>query len=388
MNTTDILLALLRAEIAQEDISNNIREALEQYTLESYTQLYKLAQKHDVAQIVAKALIDRDILRDEELIQVFRKSWLLAVYRWEKLNSAFAEITQVLEQEKIPYVPLKGSIIRCFYPEPWMRTSCDIDILIHREHIEQAVSAMQAQLSYKADEKMNYHDILLYSPGGIHLELHFSIQENMDNADVLLSKVWEHVVPVSKNSYRYEQTPEFFLFHHIAHIAYHLLHGGCGVKPFLDHYLFDKNQTYDEALVRKYCRQCGLEKLYEQVLRVKNAWFGAEQHTELSANIAQYIISGGVYGSYSNKIAIDQNKRGGKAKYALSRIFASYEYLSPYYPELQKHRWLLPVVQVRRWFKILFGDGLNRGVKELGANSGIDKSQAKNIEDMLNGLGL
>lgn len=388
MNTTDILLALVRAEITQRDIADGTREVLEQYTPELYMQLYRLAQKHDIAQIVAKALTRLNLLRDDELIQEFRKSWLLAVYRWEKLNNAFTEITQVLERERIPYVPLKGSIIRGFYPEPWMRTSCDIDILVHREHIDQAVSALKSQVNYKADEKMNYHDISLYSPSGIHLELHFSIQENMENADGLLSQVWDYVLPVADNSYRYEQTPEFFLFHHIAHIAYHLLHGGCGIKPFLDHQLFDKNQTYDEALVREYCRQCGLETLYDQVVCVKNVWFGTEQHTELSANLAQYIISGGVYGSFENKLAIEQNKQGGKVKYALSRIFASYDYLSPYYPELKKHKWLMPVVQVRRWVKILFGAGLNRGVKELNVNNAINKSQAQDIDDMLNGLGL
>ncbi|MBO4954226.1 MAG: nucleotidyltransferase family protein, partial [Clostridia bacterium] len=36
----------------------------------------------------------------------------------------------------IDFMPLKGAVIRQYYPEPWMRTSCDIDIHVKKDRLE------------------------------------------------------------------------------------------------------------------------------------------------------------------------------------------------------------------------------------------------------------
>ena len=50
------------------------------------------------------------------------------------------ELKEALEKAEIPFLPLKGSVIRKYYPEPWMRTSCDIDLLIHKEEADNVVN--------------------------------------------------------------------------------------------------------------------------------------------------------------------------------------------------------------------------------------------------------
>ncbi len=57
-------------------------------------------------------------------------------------------------------MPLKGSVIRNMYPEPWMRTSCDIDILVEKSSLDVAKKAVQAiGFEYKG---MGSHDISLF----------------------------------------------------------------------------------------------------------------------------------------------------------------------------------------------------------------------------------
>ena len=123
------------------------------------------------------------------------------------------KIIKLLEENKVDYLPLKGSIIQAYYPEPWMRTSCDIDILVKEEDLARAVDTLKEKLAYTSDDRRNYHDISLYSPNGVHLELHFSIQENMESIDDLLSRVWDYAVLVEGREYQYQQTNEYFLFH-------------------------------------------------------------------------------------------------------------------------------------------------------------------------------
>lgn len=42
----------------------------------------------------------------------------------------------------------------------------------------------------------------------------------------------KHADPVSE--YEYQERPEFFAYHHLAHMKYHFVHGGCGIRTFLD----------------------------------------------------------------------------------------------------------------------------------------------------------
>ena len=71
-------------------------------------------------------------------------------------------------------MPLKGSVLRASYPQDWMRTSCDIDILVHREDLERAVELLVEKKQYRR-EVTNLCDVSLYAPSGVHLELHYDL---------------------------------------------------------------------------------------------------------------------------------------------------------------------------------------------------------------------
>ena len=93
---------------------------------------------------------------------------VLVVYRYEKINYELNRLCETLNEVKIPFIPLKGSVIRQYYPEPWMRTSCDIDVLVHEEAVDQTAQIIVEKLGYTY-EKKQYHDISLMSDGGVHL---------------------------------------------------------------------------------------------------------------------------------------------------------------------------------------------------------------------------
>lgn len=388
MTTTDVMLALVCAEITQSDVSNDTRDALNQYTPEMYEQLYQLSKKHDILQVVAGALVRNGLLKDAETAKQFRTGQLVAIYRWQKLDQAFTEITQVLEQEEIPYMPLKGSVIRDLYPEPWLRTSCDIDILVSKDDLSKAIDALVDKAGYKTDRKQQYHDVSLYSPAGVHLELHFHIKEEMDNIDGLLTMVWNYTVQDCARKFCYYQTNEFFMFHHIAHMAYHFLHGGCGVKPFIDLYIITRKMAYDEKAVRDFCKQCAIEDFYSHVLYLTEVWFGNESHTALSRQTEEYILNGGVYGTQENKELIRQSKQSNKWKYAVSRIWLSYDVLKTVYPVIVKQKWLFPFMQVRRWIEFVFSGKRKQSEQVLKDNCRASNEQVSAMTDFLNEIGL
>ena len=382
MDTIQLLLRLIRAEICGDSPTDIDLDS------SALTQLWKISKKHDIGHIIASALLKNELIEANDIKQELKKSCMLSIYRCESMKHAYSEICSALENAEIPYIPLKGAVLRPLYPEEWMRTSCDIDILVREEDVDRAAEALINTLGYKADENPHYHDVSLFSPEGVHLELHFSIKEAMENIDSLLSKVWEYASASENSLYRYELTPEFFLFHHIAHMSYHFTHGGCGIKPFIDLYIIEKNITFDDNVVRQYCKQCGIESFYNYVLQLTNVWFGNEKHSEITQKMQDYIISGGVYGSQKNQIALNQSKKGSNLKFILYRIFMPYNLLKTAYPVLEKHKWLYGFMLIHRWFKIFFGGRLKRAARELSISTSIDSKSITDMERLLRELGL
>ena len=382
MTVSELLFSLIRSEICPNK-ETNLPETVLQDDLNS---MLILAKNHDVSYIASKAVQRCGLMSSDKLSERFLNEQLISAYRCEQFKYALDEICSVFEKEKIPYILLKGSVLRSYYPEEFMRTSCDIDILVHDEDMKRAVNALVTTIDYKTDGKRHYHDMSLYSPTGIHLELHFNIKENMDGIDSLLSNVWDY--SILKDGFRYELTNEFFVFHHIAHMSYHFVHGGCGIRPFVDLLVMKNNMGYDDSVVGEYCRRCGIETFYRNVLDLVNAWFENGEHTSLTCKIEDYILQGGVFGTLENRVLVAQSKSGGKVGYVFSRLFMPYDALKDYFPILKKHKWLLPFMQVRRWIRFFINGSFKRGVGEMKINQSVNKYQVESMSDFLKEVGL
>ena len=378
------MFALIRKVVCGAEVSEAIKETI---TPDLLPQLYALSKSHDMAHIVAQGLSDLGLLGEGEVSAKFQKQQMLAVYRYQKINYELEQICQTLEDAKIPFIPLKGSVIRKYYPEPWMRTSCDIDVLVHEEDLDKAIEKLQTALHYKVDGMRNYHDISMFSEGGIHLELHFNIQEDMENLDKVLFRVWEYTVP-SENAVRHFQTNEFLLFHHIAHASYHFVSGGCGVRPLLDLWLMRAHLSYNEQRVIDFCTECGIAKFYSAMINLSKVWFSEKEYDSVPKQMSDYILKAGAYGNIENKIAAKQNKMGGVLKYSLSRLWRPYNSLKNYYPILQKYKWLFPFMQVRRWFRLLFKASAKNALRELSVNQTVSQDKISETTELLNKLGL
>ena len=222
-----ILIEILYAAVNELENNESIKEKI---TPDMLLAIYRLAKKHDLAHVVSNFVHKNKIEIDQELQVRLQREEIMSVYRNEQMKYAFGVICSAFDEAGIAYIPLKGSVIRPYYPYESMRTSCDIDILIHEQDIDFAVRCLESK-GYRCGNK-HYHDISLYSPNKIHLELHFNIQENIDSLDAVLKNAWSYAT-LTKGS-RYDFEKEFFVYHMYAHMAYHFLSGGCGIRSLLD----------------------------------------------------------------------------------------------------------------------------------------------------------
>lgn len=344
-------------------------------TPESLPAVYALAKKHSLGHFVTRYVFGNGIATDPEMARKLQREELISVHQYERMQYTYREICQIFDEENIAYIPLKGSVLRGFYPDPTLRTSCDIDILIRQEELDRAVGVLKEK-GYQVGQRQ-FHDIGLYSPNKIHLELHFNILENMDLLDSVLKDAWQYAVPVSGS--RYEFRKEFFVFHMYAHMAYHFLAGGCGVRSLMDIWVMEHRMDAHYALAEELLRKAGIHTFAARICEIADICF---EQTDYSDPILDYIWRGGTYGTVENHITVQKKDGVSSFSYIWMRIFLPYKLMVISYPILKKLPVLLPVCWVLRWLRVLLTGRSGRLSAEYACAKGIADDRLTEVKEM------
>lgn len=350
-------------------------------TAEECEELTAFGKKQSILPVIYAGLKKMDLSRD--LLKSIDMQRNKDLCKFVLHNDALQKIEAALTEEQIPYIPLKGSVLRNLYPAPEMRTSCDIDVLVHEADIDRAVTAIENATDFTM-RKRNYHDISMVNQA-VHLELHFSIKENMENIDRLLVRVWDYAVP--DNGSRYKLTPEYQIFHVIAHMSYHMVHGGLGIRPFLDLWLLRTKTSYDEDAIQQMCTDCSILTFYEKCSKLVDAWMSGAPIPDKLAMLENYALNGGVFGSKENALASKQRNHRGFS-YFFRRVFMSRELLSTEYPELKEKPYQLPICQVKRWMRLMNPQKRKQVKNEIYSVKAMKKETIDSFDKLLLSLGL
>ena len=122
------LIGYIRNTICKEEVE------IPELTEEEQNNLYKMSVAQDIAHLVSIGIRKNP---SPEWNARYKTKFLqqehMAVYRYINQSQALEEIRELFQANQIFYLPLKGSVLRKYYPEEWMRTSGDIDILIKEQ---------------------------------------------------------------------------------------------------------------------------------------------------------------------------------------------------------------------------------------------------------------
>ena len=384
-NIVDIMLGAIRAQICgvPYEIDKNISD-------EELKALYGLSKQQDMAHIVASELGRQGLLKKDEVGAKFQKQQMLAILRYERINYELVEVCRVLEEAGIDHIPLKGSVIRGYYPEPWMRTSADIDMLVHIEDFDKARDVIIEKLGYKTDNVKLEHDISMFAPSGVHLELHFATVEEYCavKAKDVLEEIWSYAYVKEGYAHQYCLTDDLFYFYHVAHMAKHYEYGGVGIRFYLDMWLlcqFDFDGEKREELLRR----GGLLTFARVSEELCGVWFDCKAHSDRTVKMQRYVVCNGIYGTKENNVAWNQIKSGGEKNNAMRLIFLPYKQMVIKYPSLEKHKYLYPFYHIRRWCSAVLHGRTKKSVDTLKMNSEIASSgQKDDMENMLRDLEL
>lgn len=350
---TRILMQLIKSEVLKQELCLSCEMPL---SAKSLVELLVLSHKHNVSNLAASALLNNGLLEGFPQKGQFLNEFYRAVYEQEKISATFDEVCRIFEENHIPFIPLKGAVIRNFYPQPWMRTSCDIDILVKEENLKAAVNAFESIEGYSVKNESN-HDMALVSPNGTLLEFHYKLIGNKKSPlySELLTNVWDSAEQVNGSGFKYKLSDEVFYYYHILHMAKHFRLGGCGLRPFVDLVLIEKELNVDVSKLNKTLKKGKLFVFAENVRKLSRVWFFDEKHDETTLQMEKFIIEGGTFGSAKTRTASANQRSGGKLQYMLSRVFVPYRYLKRDYPILEKFPILTPWYEICRICSLLIG---------------------------------
>lgn len=383
MTNAEIVIGSIKTVINDEFIKNHLS-----LNESDYAEIFKIAQSHDMLSMVSEGLYQNHLLPENEIGEFFKNAQMSSLARFAQFENERSRIASIFEKEKISFIFLKGSEINKYYPENYMRTQCDIDVLVKMDQLDVVQGIFKEQLGYEELETAP-HEVTYRSSTGVLIEVHFVLREEYnDECDILLSKVWDNVYLQDASQFQYFMKTEFFLLYHIAHMAKHFINGGCGIKPFVDLWIITHRIDVNLEEVKELLLKCNLYTFFCQVEYLSEVWFGNMPHTEISKKVENYILNAGVYGTKENHAAMAHYRKGSVSKHLAERIFLPYETISRYYPIVKKCPIILPFTHIYRWCKVLFGKGRERALNEVNVNLSITEEKRREIMDLYKELQL
>ena len=381
-NTVDTFIALLRSAIIGTNENIDLLDV-------NYEALYSLAIFHDLAHIVYYELKQRGFLHEGEIARKFEYQKNMAQYRYVLREVAIEQVRSIFEEAKIPFVLLKGAMLMNLYPEPWMRTSSDIDVLVKEEDLSNAENALIC-FGMKRDHEGRY-DVSFFSKEKYHIELHYTMLEDYTSDKIcnVMKKAWNYFEPIKSGASEYVMRDELFYFYHIAHMAKHFKNGGNGVRTVIDLWLLNHKIAFDQSKRVQLITEGDLATFNDKMVKLLEKWFSKNESIDHLDTLEEYIIQGGIYGTTERKIAITRKKAGNRLTYYINRAFPPYSILKHAFPVLKRFPFLIPFGWIIRWFKLLNPTTRRRTSKEIMIEQSVDKAEngkTKKIEMLMKEL--
>lgn len=318
---------------------------------------YALVSKHHVYSMVYDGAVRCGISQTHPTMQLLFQKYCRALQINEGQMRELKRIFSAFEENQIDYMPLKGTIMKSYYPKPELRQMGDADILIRQEQYDR-IAAIMKELGF--EEKGETDQDYTWQSHFLYVELHKNLMP-IDAKELYsyFGNGWP-LAQKEANS-RYAMTAEDFLIFLIAHFAKHYRLAGIGCRHVVDLWIFRelgfiKNNTHIEQELDK----LHLLEFYQNICKLISCWFENEKMDDKTEFISNTIFDSGSWGTIE-RLTISEGVRNnrnnsqkiGKVIYVIRRVFPKFEHLCAECPILQKAPWLTPVVWFLRLIKKL-----------------------------------
>lgn len=331
--------------------------------------LYHMSCVHSVEALIGMVLKQAGVALPKEWNERIAK----AIRKVLLFDAERAKLLSFMEQKGIWYLPLKGVILKEYYPAIGMRQMSDNDILFDYSFSKEIQNYMESQGYETISIGRGSHDEYKKEPV-YNFEMHGSLYNSTHKSgwEYYYREIKKKLILNSGSSYGYHFTDEDFYVYIMTHAYKHYKGSGTGIRTLLDIYVYLKamHQKLDYAYIEQECAVLGIaefeyqnRKLCEKVFSVESPNDAESIEEKLSLEdkgMLAYYFSSGVYGTIERGVESrveklwKQKKRLTKLSYFWKRIFPDVEVIEENYSYVYKHKLLLPLGYVYRLWMGLF----------------------------------
>ncbi len=262
----------------------------------------------------------------------------------------YENLCEKLRKADVRFLPLKGIVSRHLYPQKEMRPSSDVDLFYDRDRRKE-IRTIMAECGFELDHSDPNHDVFVKNE--IKIEMHHNLTCEAREWEHYYDHIWQRLRRENGSEYRF--SPEDFYIFHLMHTRKHFITGVLDFRFLLDMILMRKKWQLDPAYLI-----AELEKLHLRVFEERMRFLAEVIAGEREADAKdQSLFDFAFVHKKDQSLAFSayQNKeRGGTLRYAFSKLFPSYHYMSEKYLSLQRFPVLLPFYYIGRIFRYLFGE--------------------------------
>lgn len=337
-------------------------------------QTYKMAKKHALTAFLYLVMDEKKTA--EPIVKKIKQEYYQTLSKDMMQEHELQELIDLLNKAKIKHIPLKGSVLKKIYPESYLRTMGDIDLLVERKDFHK-VSQILEKMGYEKKKNAEHHLEFLKRPMMV-IELHRSLITKKELGSELFVDPFAMAQKGKDQSYTYELNLEDFYLYMMCHLLKHHINGGTGLRSYLDIYLYFNqypNLNFDsinQKLAKtNYLQEATLFKDFACHL------FQKEPLNQQEKDLYDYICSSGTYGNLKHITESDLNANQGSAnKVILKKLFLPVSSMKEIYLYVNKCILLLPFAYIQRFFNLVFSKHARRRAKELKKEEKNRKSES------------
>lgn len=285
----------------------------------------------------------------------------------------FQSLLDDMEKDGIDCLPMKGWIMRKYYPDPLMRSMGDLDVLIKNMDSTKIQKWMEAKEYILKNGEYLIHDEY-QKPPYILVELHRKLIDinrlvklQTDWIEQLAERVWNEQNLVKDTNHIYKLRDEDFYIYHLLHFYKHFMYAGSGIRPLVDIYIFIKK--HEKSLDRGYLQQqLDILKLSTFAEKMEKLAFTCFNESVLpdkidvkeARKVIEYLTGTGIYGD-EEIFKLTSIASQGTGSFAgdvlasrLKKCFPPRQILQERYPKLRNHHWMLPFYWILRAIRVVF----------------------------------
>ena len=355
----------------------------------NFEYLVQLSRAHSVDNLVYYAITRNNLKFPQSIFEAIKAGFRDHSFRYASNSAELEYVEKMFDDNGIEYILLKGSIIRNLYPNPDMRTSCDVDLLCKKEDakkIEKLMVSSGFEYTNEADAVDSYKKFPFVS-----FEIHKELMGNRERFDCVKNP-WGNSVPLENTKCGKQLSLEDFYLYMIAHTVKHFSSGGCGIRAIMDIYIFLKqyNDTLNWEYINSVLSEYSLFKFSSELILISKIWFSGETADEFSDELSSFIINSGTFGTKTTADVQDEiYKRNGKVivktPSLLKVVFLSYKNMFRRYPVLNKAPYLLPIYWVIRIIDVIINKQ-DKVRKTFAYKPQFDENKISKVNNLLENL--